>query len=544
MKKIALVSHTADLHGAERMLINLALLLQNNGLFSPVLLIPGEGELIELARKLHIDCVIVPKSPWYIFGKTTYYFSDVNLAAESLRRVFVNLMVDVVIINTLTSIAPMLAAIQINLPALVWLHGVIDSSMVGPRDSRFVYWNEEFLLHSACGLIANSHWTADFFTNILSAPKIDIIPNWTEVDPTLTVDEEKYKSRKIVLLGTFEKNKGHILLLEAAKILKQRGVSFEIDLYGGGPDRQHIEHLCKEYDINEQVYFKGVTSDIRSAYSNAAVVVSASFVESFGMTLIEAMANRTAVISTRSGGPQEIVRDGETGYLVERSDSRQLADRLEEVISDPDLARQMGDNGYQVVCDKYSSAQALKAFSGILLEMPKTNHYSQGAIDFVACFTWLGENYPQVTYSQSPLPDHVNLNIAKSSPIELKGYFNPLKRQLIYSVIVSQDDLNGIVFNLYPFIFPPNAETQVEITTMDGETLRKVKLIVDETKTPSQINFTKICNVNNSTLLLKLQLPRDYGNERMVWVKQWMILTMASFLKRKLGRTVLNISLL
>ncbi len=544
MKKIALVSHTADLHGAERMLINLALILQDNGLFSPVLLIPGEGDLVELARKHHIKYVIIPKSPWYIFGKTHSYFADVGAAAESLRRVFVNLMVDAVIINTLSSIAPMVAAVQISLPALVWLHGVIDSSMVGGRDSRFVYWNEEFLLHSACGLIANSQWTAVFFTNILNAPKIDIIPNWTEVDPTFTVDEEKYKSRKIVLLGTFEKNKGHILLMEAAKILKQRGVSFEIDLYGGGPDRHHIELLCKEYDITEQVYFKGVTSDIRSAFSKAAVVVSASLVESFGMTLIEAMANRTAVVSTRSGGPQEFIQDGETGYIVERGDGRQLADRLEKIISNPDLARQMGDKGYQVVCDKYSSAQVFEAFSKILREMPKTNCYSQNVFNFSELFTWLGENYSQLTLSQSHLPNQLHSNVAKSLPMELGGYFDPLKGQLIYSVKVSQNELNGIIFNQYPFISPPNTETWAEITTMAGQSLRTVKFIFNEARAPIQINFTKICNINHSILLLKLQLPRGYKNGRMAWAKQWMILTMASFLKRKLGRTVLNISLL
>jgi glycosyltransferase involved in cell wall biosynthesis len=543
MKKIALISHTADLHGAERMLINLALLLQDSGSFSPVLLIPGEGELVDLARKLHINCVIVPKSPWYIFGKTPYYFSDVKIAAESLRRVFVNLMVDVVIINTLTSIAPMLAAIQINLPALVWLHGVIDSSMVGFRDSQFVYWNEEFLLHSACGLIANSQWTANFFTNILNAPKIDVIPNWTEIDPALPVDEEKYKSRKIVLLGTFEKNKGHILLVEAAKTLKQRGVLFEIDLYGGGLDRQHIERLCNEYGINEQVHFKGVTGDIKSAYSNAAVVVSTSFVESFGMTLIEAMASRTAVVSTRSGGPQEIIQDGETGYMVERSDSRQLADRLEKIISDPALARQMGDKGYQVVCDKYSSAQAFEAFSKILIEMPKTNRYSQGAINFAAFFTWLGENFLQLILSQPHSPNQMHLNIAKSSPMELGGYFDPVKVQLIYSMKINRDDLSGIVFNQYPFVLPSNIKTQVEITTISGKSLRKVELTLNETKTPAQIGFTKICNVNQRTLLLKMQLPRDHENGRIAWVKQWMILTASTILKRKLGRTVLNISL-
>ena len=543
MKKIALISHTADLHGAERMLVNLALLLQDNELFSPVLLIPGEGELVELARKNNINCVIVPKSPWYIFGKTHSYFADVSLAAESLKKIFINLMVDVVIINTLTSIAPMLAAIQINLPALVWLHGVIDSSMVGFRDSQFVYWNEEFLLHSACGLIANSQWTANFFTNILNAPKIDVIPNWTEIDPALTMDEEKYKSRKIVMLGTFEKNKGHILLIEAAKILKQRGVLFEIDLYGGGPDRQQIERLCNEYEINEQVHFKGVTGDIKSAYSNAAVVVSTSFVESFGMTLIEAMANRTAVVSTRSGGPQEIIQDGETGYIVERSDSRQLADRLEKVISNPDLAHQMGDKGYQVVCDKYSSTQAFEAFSKILLEMPKTNRYSQSALNFAELFTWLGENFPQLILSQTHLPDQSQLNVAKSSPMELGGYFDPLKGQLIYSVKISQDDLSGIVFNQYPFVLPSNIKTQVEITTISGKSLRKVELTLNETKTPAQIGFTKICNVNQRTLLLKVQIPRDHKNGRIAWVKQWMILTVASFLKKKLSRTVLNITI-
>lgn len=76
--------------------------------------------------------------------------------------------------------------------------------------------------------------------------------------------------------------------------------------------------------------------------------------ELLGLSLIEAMACGTPVICSRVGGLPEVVRDGETGYLVEPGDVDGLRDRLEELLADPQRAREMGRNGRELVMEQFT----------------------------------------------------------------------------------------------------------------------------------------------------------------------------------------------
>ena len=76
--------------------------------------------------------------------------------------------------------------------------------------------------------------------------------------------------------------------------------------------------------------------------------------ELLGLTLLEAMASGTPVIATRTGGLPEVVRDGETGYLVEPGDERALRAAIEEVIGDRKRADRMGRAGRELVLEKFT----------------------------------------------------------------------------------------------------------------------------------------------------------------------------------------------
>lgn len=75
------------------------------------------------------------------------------------------------------------------------------------------------------------------------------------------------------------------------------------------------------------------------------VLVVASLGESFGRTTIEAMAAGKPVVATRVGAAPEIVVDGETGFLVPLHDSETMADRIARILSNPEMAKRMGDTG-------------------------------------------------------------------------------------------------------------------------------------------------------------------------------------------------------
>jgi hypothetical protein len=84
------------------------------------------------------------------------------------------------------------------------------------------------------------------------------------------------------------------------------------------------------------------------------------------MTLIEAMARKTAVVATRSGGPADIVVDGETGFLVDRGDAAAMAAAMRALLESADLAQRLGEAGFQRVRTHFNEATARAALLPVI----------------------------------------------------------------------------------------------------------------------------------------------------------------------------------
>ena len=105
-----------------------------------------------------------------------------------------------------------------------------------------------------------------------------------------------------------------------------------------------------------------------SIYAGAAVYCCPSIYEPFGITNLEAMASRTPVVATRTGGIPEIIVEGETGYLVDKTSlsptdpeardpeafAAGLAEAMNRILRSPELARELGDKARQRVVDHFS----------------------------------------------------------------------------------------------------------------------------------------------------------------------------------------------
>lgn len=116
-------------------------------------------------------------------------------------------------------------------------------------------------------------------------------------------------------------------------------------------DRPYLDRLyelLKEAGIEENARFTGYQSDPASFINAMRLLVHASVQpEPFGMVVLEGMAHRKAVIGSRAGGVIEVVVEGETGYTFPPGDARLLAERIIELLENPDKAMQMGEAGYK-----------------------------------------------------------------------------------------------------------------------------------------------------------------------------------------------------
>ena len=124
--------------------------------------------------------------------------------------------------------------------------------------------------------------------------------------------------------------------------------------------RKELEVQAEALGISDHLFFGGFVRDPRSALAGKFAALNLSLSESFSMAVLEASACALPVIATRSGGPQEIIDHGGTGYLIPLGDAHACADAMIWLCRDPDAARQMGEAGRERVLAKFSQSAFLQ----------------------------------------------------------------------------------------------------------------------------------------------------------------------------------------
>lgn len=163
---------------------------------------------------------------------------------------------------------------------------------------------------------------------------------------------------QLVCVGRICEQKGQLLLVDAANILAQRGIDFELVLGGDGEMRAEVEAQIEQYGLTDKVRITGwISSDqVRAEILNSKALVLPSFAEGLPVVIMEAMALRRPVISTYIAAIPELVITGENGFLFPAGDVDALADTLEKFLALPnEQLSKMGDLAYQRVLERHSA---------------------------------------------------------------------------------------------------------------------------------------------------------------------------------------------
>jgi glycosyltransferase involved in cell wall biosynthesis len=157
---------------------------------------------------------------------------------------------------------------------------------------------------------------------------------------------------EILFCGMVSEEKGVGILLEACAHLKTKGIHFSCTIVGRAVSKADQIFFNKFIQVNQMEEIVQLTGPLHGyekwkAYSRADVFCFPTFysAETFPVVAIEAMMFSLPVVATNWRGLPDIVVDGETGFLVPPKDAKSIAERLEHLISDPDLRRTMGAAG-------------------------------------------------------------------------------------------------------------------------------------------------------------------------------------------------------
>ena len=169
----------------------------------------------------------------------------------------------------------------------------------------------------------------------------------------------------VLAAGRLVPAKGFDLLIEAAGLLRDRGVNVRMTICGEGPLRAQLQATIDRLGLQALVTLAGYCGDLPARMRDADAFVLSSRREGFGNVIVEAMAQRLPVIATRLPGPSALIRDGSTGLLVAPENPSYLADAIARLAASPAEAKRLAKAAVSGI-DRYDIAASARILSARL----------------------------------------------------------------------------------------------------------------------------------------------------------------------------------
>lgn len=212
-----------------------------------------------------------------------------------------------------------------------------------------------------------------------SGPSPRVIPNGVtcHVSPEATQSARRELrlspgARLVVHVGNIRPGKGHDVLIDATALLVERHPEVIVVSIGGEKfpgDLERVRARADQAGLGDRIRFLGRRSDALDFVSAADIFVNPSDVEGLPVAVLEAMALARPVVATAVGGVPTIVREGETGVLVEPGEPRILADGIERMLGDSSLARRLAEAAQAMVDKEYGLEPMVRATEDVYREV-------------------------------------------------------------------------------------------------------------------------------------------------------------------------------
>lgn len=343
------VSPLTGLGGGETSLLELAKRVRQRG-YRPVLLCPSDGPLVdawsEAGMEAHIQWFNHPR-----LGAGGLFRSLSQMAV--FGRMLRSLRVEVVHANDVRPAAEVcLAARALGIP-VVWSCHIAwrPASRAARLAARW----------AASKVLAVSHFVAQVMreANYVSQSRVRVVHlgvdvhSWSPKEPPGGLRDQLGvgDAELVTWVGRFQEVKDVDTLLDATLEVATQYPNVRFLLLGdaslgGAQERRYQERILarirEDGVLCQHVKPLGFRSDVRDILRASGVAVLTSRQETFGMGLVEAMACGVPVVSTACGGPEEIIADGGTGFLVPVGDAKGIAASLLRLLQDAELRSQMG----------------------------------------------------------------------------------------------------------------------------------------------------------------------------------------------------------
>jgi glycosyltransferase involved in cell wall biosynthesis len=377
MKTVLFVSHSAELNGAERMLLDVLRGLDPEK-FRPLLAFPRTGPLQREAERAGITTRVVPMK-WSLTERSKIWKQPLTRAWNvpgviRMARLIRNESVDLVVTNTSAIWTGAFAARRASVPHVWFVHEILDGE--DPLLSHIL--GRKTLVRRmaklAVRIVANSKASARAFEG---SGKAVVIGNGIDTGLRSAPDLAGLRASlglgegdaALGVIGKIYPGKGQKEAVLALDLLKRRRPDVRLLVVGEVKDRRYageVRETVRRLGLEKDVIFLGFREDLSGILALLKVLILASSVDSLGRVGLEAMAAGTPVVAVAAGGLPEIVIDGRTGVLVESADPTRIAEAVARVLDDPELARAVAEGGRRFVEENYSLEGQVRKIERVL----------------------------------------------------------------------------------------------------------------------------------------------------------------------------------
>jgi len=288
---------------------------------------------------------------------------------EDLRKILKKEKFDIVHAHhafTPTALLSINAAKKLGIPTVLTNHSISiasSSDLIWGSMSQLFFPLKKYI-DAADRIIAVSQAASEFIGRFTEGKEIVVIPNGVDVfkfsqseylDPGL-IASDFLESPTLFTVGRLSFRKGFHLLIEAMPNILRKVPDAQLYIAGKGYMMTFLKGLSNSLGLTNNVNFLGYVPDeaLPWLYKNSDVFEFPSIsAESFGITLIEAMAANSSIVASRIGGVPEIIDDGKNGLLFNPWDSKTLAEKTIQILENKKLSKMLGKNAYEAAKKKY-----------------------------------------------------------------------------------------------------------------------------------------------------------------------------------------------
>ncbi|MFW9973295.1 MAG: glycosyltransferase family 4 protein [Candidatus Odinarchaeota archaeon] len=354
-KKILQLRSSNGFFGAENVIIELSRQLSNSN-YHPVIGVIENSknphiELAEAAERYNIETEIFK-------CKGQFDISTANKIRGFIKQN------EIEIIHShgyKANFYALLAALFMKVNLIATCHPWIKINLI----IKFYSWLDKLLLNRFDEIVVISEEIKrEILMSGVFESKITIINNGIDISRFMNNynRDEILKSFDIIpdkiiigTVGRLSEEKGHIILIEAAKKLLENFPNLIFMIVGDGPLRKELEAKVLDLGIQDHFSFTGISDDIPKALAAMDIFVLPSLTEGLPMALLEAMAATKPIIATDVGAIPKLIINGKNGRLIEPGDSNALIEATTFLLNNQNYTAHIAKKGYETVINKYSA---------------------------------------------------------------------------------------------------------------------------------------------------------------------------------------------